>query len=266
MKPTINLSLLKSTVLAATAYLLSGLMASNAIATVVQFETAFGNFEVNLYDQRTPKTVANFLEYVNQGSYNNVIIHRSVSNFVIQGGGFTYGNGVLNRVDTLSPVENEPVFSSVKGSIAMAKIGGDPDSATSQWFFNLTDNSQVLDNQNGGFTVFGEITGDGMAIIEQIAALPVYTLHQNLPGVPLQNYDIQSNNLPDDSNYVIISSINIVDPATDSAANLTPPLNIGPPTVEPPASSGGGGSLAPFILAMAALSLFIRKKYSINGK
>ena len=69
----------------------------------------------------------------------------------------------------------------------MAKLGGDPNSATSQWFINLNDNSANLDAQNGGFTVFGEVIGDGMTVVDALAALPTFTVSGN-PNFPLNNY------------------------------------------------------------------------------
>ena len=157
------------------------LLATNALATIVEFDTSVGKFKVNLYDNRTPKTVSNFLNYVEQGDYQNVIIHRSVTDFVIQGGGYNFnGSMPLDVVTKRGEIENEPVFSNVRGTIAMAKIGGRPDSASSQWFFNLMNNSSILDPQNGGFTVFGEVMDDGMSIVDEIADVQIF----NLGGAP----------------------------------------------------------------------------------
>ena len=144
-------------------------------ATTVRMQTSLGDVDIQLLDSAAPATVANFLNYVNSGAYNNSFIHRSIPGFVVQGGGFAWsdaGNGVYG-IATNAPVVNE--FSSsrsnVRGTIAMAKVGGDPNSATSQWFFNLADNSANLDSQSGGFTVFGQVVGNGMAVIDAIAAL-----------------------------------------------------------------------------------------------
>jgi cyclophilin family peptidyl-prolyl cis-trans isomerase len=234
-----------------TAMLALGLLFSLAVnATVVQFQTNLGAFEVNLYDQRTPATVANFLEYVESGAYENVVIHRSVADFVIQGGGFVSTGGLpLGLVATNAAVANEPEFSNVRGTIAMAKLSGDPNSATSQWYFNLVDNSESLDPQNGGFTVFGEVVevvGGGMEIVDAIAALPVFNADGPLSSLPLQNYTAQ--NADDgvavtDEHLVLVTAIVVIDAAADTAAGLSPAENtlIDPPASPPPVSDGGGG-------------------------
>ncbi len=147
---------------------------------VVQFEfrTNPGVFDVQLYEAETPLTVANFLAYVTADRYADSFIHRSVANFVIQGGGFTYDGGPQS-VPAHAAVQNEPGISNVRGTIAMAKLGGDPDSATNQWFFNLQDNSGNLDNQNGGFTAFGQVLGTGMDVVDALAAVPTYDYSNN---------------------------------------------------------------------------------------
>lgn len=124
-------------------------------ATTVQIQTVMGDLEVNLFDKDTPATVANFLAYVNAGAYTDSIIHRSVPNFIVQGGGFKYNDAWPPVGIAQNPaVINEPLFSNVRGTIAMAKLGNNPNSATNQWFINLKDNSANLDRQNSGFTVF----------------------------------------------------------------------------------------------------------------
>jgi len=143
---------------------------------------------VELFDQpgagrtrTTPQTVANFLAYADEGRYANTIIHRRVTGFVTQGGGFSaptapYGGpgGAPTVIATKPPVVNEPGNTNIRGTIAMAKLGNNPDSATNQWFFNLADNSSNLDNQNGGFTAFGRVLGNGMAAVDSLAAVPTY--------------------------------------------------------------------------------------------
>ena len=106
-----------------------------------------------------PLSVNNFQNYVNNGSYTNTIIQRSVPNFVIQGGGFTVNNLAVGTIPSNAAVQNEFSLqrSNLRGTIAFAKVGGNPNSATNQWFFNLGNNSANLDNQNGGFTVFGQV-------------------------------------------------------------------------------------------------------------
>lgn len=141
-------------------------------ATIVRLETSLGLIEIELRPDVAPGHVQNFLQYVNDGDYNNSFIHRSVSGFIIQGGGFNYINEVFDFVPTDPPIANEFALSNTRGTVAMAKLGTDPNSATSQWFINLADNSANLDIQNGGFTVFGTVIS-GMDIADAIAALPV---------------------------------------------------------------------------------------------
>ena len=142
--------------------------------TIVRMETPLGKIDIELFDDTAPQTVANFLKYVNDGDYTNSFIHRSVPGLIIQGGGFTFVNNISAPIPADPPVINEFNHSNIRGTIAMAKFPDDPDSATSQWFFNLVDNSEALDTQNGGFTVFGQVIGDGMDVVDAIDALPVW--------------------------------------------------------------------------------------------
>ena len=159
-----------------------------AHATVVRMHTVLGDIDVLLFDSAAPATVSNFLTYVNSGAYANSFIHRSVPGFVIQGGGYTYNNGVV-AIPQNPPVVNEfsPSRSNLRGTIAMAKLGSDPNSATSQWFFNLANNASNLDNQNGGFTVFGQVVGNGMQVVDAIAALQRVNAGA-LPSIPCRSF------------------------------------------------------------------------------
>ena len=186
--------------------------------TVVRFTTNQSGSNnliyTELFDQAgpsrtrtTPLTAANFLAYANAGQYTNTFIHRSVPGFVVQGGGFTVTNaqpGIsIGNVTQFPAVVNEPkpagssVANNVRGTIAMAKLGSDPNSATNQWFFNLADNSfgpngldngrDGLDNQNGGFTVFGRVLGNGMAAVDAIAQVPRFGYSSPFDTIPLRN-------------------------------------------------------------------------------
>jgi peptidyl-prolyl cis-trans isomerase A (cyclophilin A) len=151
--------------------------------TVVRFETTLGDFEVQLFDDVTPLTVQNFLGYVEEGAYESSIVHRSVPDFVIQGGGFTTGptetfpETFPGKVPVHLPVRNEAGLSNVRGTIAMALdyVGDRPliNSATNEWYINLDDNARLDADE---FTVFGEIRGDGMDVVDAIAALEIYDL------------------------------------------------------------------------------------------
>jgi cyclophilin family peptidyl-prolyl cis-trans isomerase len=176
--------------------------------TLVRFDVnasaPYDKVYVELFDQAgdnrlrtTPATAANFLSYVDGGSYQNTFIHRSVPGFVAQGGGFTVTNGqsgiVIGSVTPSASVVNEPkpvgtsAANNVRGTIAMAKLGSDPNSATNQWFFNLADNSANLDTQNGGFTVFGRVLGSGMDAVDEMAKVPRFSYASPFDTVPLRN-------------------------------------------------------------------------------
>lgn len=158
-----------------------------AHATSVTIQTALGNVVVDLFEEESPNTVANFLNYVEDGDYSDSFVHRSVPGFVIQGGGFKWVNNAVEEVPTDAPIANEAGISNTRGTIAMAKRSGDPDSATSQWFINLADNSGELDGANGGYTVFGEVIS-GMNVVDAIAALQIWNAGGALSELPLIDY------------------------------------------------------------------------------
>ena len=160
--------------------------------SLVQLQTTGGNINMELLDPYTPATATNLISYVNSGAYNNSIQHRLAlsdgKKFVLQGGGFTFTNttgtnGAITAIATTPPVVNEPGITNTYGTIAMAKQGGDPNSATSQFFFNLGDNTANLDNQNGGFTVFSTITGSGMDVVQDYSAFPVVNQSATNPAL-----------------------------------------------------------------------------------
>jgi len=224
-----------------------------SFATVVEFETSQGTIEVNLFDNATPKTVANFLAYVEAGSYNTTVIHRSVVNFIVQGGGFTFDGSKLVKTATNAAVINEPLYSNVKGTIAMAKLGSSADSATNQWFFNMSDNSANLDYQNGGFTVFGQVI-TGMDVLTKIQALT------HCGSTPFDNYTsaqcANSASVAGFENFVSITNIDIKDITVDTASSLSP-VKIKPTNS---ADSSSGGALGFLSLLAGVMMLMFRKK------
>jgi len=158
-----------------------------ACATTVRMDTALGPIDIELYDTQAPQTVSNFLNYVRRGDYERSFFHRLIPGFVLQGGGFRLplvGGAV--KIPTDPPVVNEfsATRSNLRGTVAMAKLGGNPNSATNQWFVNLADNAgnctspqdNGLNCQNGGFTVFGRLTAPSLAIASAIAALPIISV------------------------------------------------------------------------------------------
>jgi cyclophilin family peptidyl-prolyl cis-trans isomerase len=163
---------------------LSGTFTDPEAESAVRVSTTLGDIDFILFDTATPATVANFMSYVSAGKYSDVAFHRSIGGFVIQGGGFK-GTGTgsdFTGVVTNPPVVNEPGIANVRGTVSMAKLGGDPNSATSQFFVSLGDNRSILDNQNGGFTVFGRVAGNGMVVAETINNLPTKTYNLYING------------------------------------------------------------------------------------
>ncbi len=202
-------------------------LTSQAHATIVEFQTSQGSFQVNLFDQTTPQTVSNFLTYVDAGVYTDSVVHRAVSNFIVQGGGYSFqGAWPLTELPTNTAVKNEAVYSNVRGTIAMAKKGGNINSATNQWFFNLNDNSDNLDRQNGGFSVFGQVIGDGMKVVDKIAQLDLCNF-ESLEGIPMVIDDDQTcadMNAPGLNNFVVVENITIIDSSEVTDSTLTPLL------------------------------------------
>ena len=150
--------------------------------TTVYLDTVLGGFSIELLDDIAPLTVANFLNYVNDGDFDGTFFHRAVTDFVLQ--------------------------------------GGDPNSATSQWFINLRDNSESLDNQNGGFTVFGRVTGSGMDVVDAIMEQPIFVFASPFESTPLINFTEGNDVRPE--NVVRLNSITVIDAMLTSAATAAP--------------------------------------------
>jgi len=184
--------------------------------TAVRWETNKGNIDLLLYPSLAPLAVANFMAYVNGGDYTDVFFHRHVSDFVLQAGGFAAKNNALATVDGRPAPLNEPGLSNLQWTIAAAKLGarstsafdaartayqnansglplsdeaigylGNPDSATTDIFINLNDNASNLDNQNGGFTVYGRVSNMTQATVTSIRELPVGNYGGALSSLPV---------------------------------------------------------------------------------
>ena len=152
----------------------------------IEMKTSQGMLIIELYQDKAPKSVENFLQYVKDGFFNGTVFHRVIHNFMIQGGGFTPD---MKQKDTRAPIQNEAKngLKNEAGTLAMARTGN-PHSASSQFFINLNDNG-FLDypGQDGwGYAVFGKVV-QGLDIVQKIARVPTANVgpHQNVPTTPI---------------------------------------------------------------------------------
>jgi peptidyl-prolyl cis-trans isomerase A (cyclophilin A) len=143
-----------------------------AAGTVVEVKTSMGSFKMEVYADKAPKTVENFLKYVDDKFYDGTIFHRVISDFMIQGGGFDKD---MNKKATRDPVVNEAkgALGNTRGTVAMARTS-DPNSATAQFFVNVKDNPRL--NYSGGpggdgYCAFGKVIS-GMDVVDKIKAVP----------------------------------------------------------------------------------------------
>lgn len=152
----------------------------------VEFKTSLGNFTVALDSKAAPKTVDNFLKYVNDKHYEGTIFHRVIQNFMVQGGGFDK-NMKQKPTRAPIPIESDNGLKNEVGTIAMARTS-DPNSATSQFFINVVNNERLNKPSfdGWGYTVFGKVI-EGMDTIEKIRAVAVTDRppHQNVPVTPV---------------------------------------------------------------------------------
>ena len=182
-----------------------------AVGTVVRFASSIGSFDTELLDVDAPQTVTAFLSDLTR--YDTSFIHRSIDDFMIQGGGFTVvdsgGTTVVDTVEPFTAPPNEflPENSNVRGTLSTAQIGGNVNSFTGQYFVNTVDNLHL---DSVPHTVFGRVVGTGMDVVDTINGLTTFNLvaefgESALTTVPLQNY----NNAvpPEVANFIVTSSI-----------------------------------------------------------
>lgn len=222
------------------------LLASTASAVeIVRMDIQIGavqyDLDLELYDSITPITVTNFLNYVDDGlgskRYDKSFIHRSVTDFVVQGGGYTFDPflggfdydpvtntypGGLQEVPADAAITNEFAdsgLSNVRGTISMARTS-DPDSATSQWFINQVDNTSL--DTGDGYAVFGRVLDDGITTVDLMAAAPILNfslLHGAFGELPLNNY-VSGDPIVQD-NLVRINTVTVIQrPVIESDTGL----------------------------------------------
>ena len=148
---------------------------------MIKLHTNHGVITLKLFADKAPETVANFIQYVKDGHYDNTIFHRVINDFMIQGGGMDVK---MTEKQTRAPIQNESYngLKNTRGTLAMARTNH-PNSATSQFFINTVDNDFLNKSQmNAGYAVFGKVT-KGMNVVDQITKVPTANMgmHQNVP-------------------------------------------------------------------------------------
>jgi len=193
----------------------------------VLLHTSQGDVTLELFPDKAPKSVANFLRYVREGFYAGTVIHRSIPGYLIQGGLYTR-DLEPKRTHTPVPSEANNGLSNLRGTVAVAR-GADPNSGTAQFFVNLVDNRRLdyAGNQSGltwGYAVFGKVV-KGMDVVDKIAALPTRALGPFAADVP--------------NPLVVIESASVIgDQAPASAASGAAPAAASPAPAEAPAKNG----------------------------
>ncbi len=267
---TMNIYLLKSVLIFLFALFALSQQNTAFAVQIVRLNLDYNNqphtMDIELFDTVTPQTVNNFLNYVNSGKYNGSFFNRTVPGFIIQTGGFTFrpptptsplrpiseNTGLATvPLENSSPVTNEFALTSmtnVRGTLAMAKLAHNPDSASNEWFINLADNRTNLDKQNGGFTVFGRVIDNGMSLADEISNFPIQTFAGSVLGpafgaLPVVNYDFTLFPPILKDNLVMITSANssIVRPILRFTPGFTPDGNNFPLDVP-----GDGGRVQTF--------------------
>jgi cyclophilin family peptidyl-prolyl cis-trans isomerase len=168
----------------------------SVVNMVTNLPAPYNSIPIELTNAATPDTVANFLHYITSGEFANTIFHRSVPGFIIQGGGYSNTGAMVSSFGAINGESSTATLTNTTGTIAMALSTG-PDSATSEWFFNLDNNNGTTSNPNldnssdgGPFTAFGIVIYNGLSTIDDIADLPTVNDEANgaWSNLPVQNY------------------------------------------------------------------------------
>lgn len=210
---------------------LTNLFADPDADSAMRLTTTAGAIDLLLYDGAVPATVTNFKNYASLGRYNGVCFHRSVSNDILETGGFI-GTGTANRFNRVvaeAPIANEFGFENIRGTVAMVTVPGDPNSATSQFAINLKDNRATLDYADGGRSVFGRITSTTLAVATTtINGYRKTTQNLLLDGstttTPFVNFPLNStSNTMDQTKLVKINSLASIPTLTYAVTGNTVP-------------------------------------------
>lgn len=193
----------------------------------VVLHTSQGDITLELYPDKSPKSVANFLQYVRDGFYSGTVFHRAIPGYLVQGGLYTRD---LQAKRTRSAIASEADngLSNLRGTVAVAR-GADPNSGTAQFFFNLVDNRRLdfVGNQSGltwGYAVFGKVI-KGMDVVDKMAALPTRGLGPFAGDVP--------------NPLIVIDSANVVGEEPANAPAATSPQQPAAPAAEPAKKATG---------------------------
>lgn len=197
---------------AVVALLLLAASPARADGPTVRFDTSVGDIDVRLFADDAPNTVATFLRYVASGAYDRSYFHRSVRDYVIQGGGYRLVDGRSAPIDELIADPDPFERSNQRGTLAVARRPGQPGVSTSQWFFNQADNA-ALDASADNYTVFGRVDDRaGLAVMDAVGDLPIIDGSGGQPGsafgeLPVRDY---AGGALTEANFVLVRSIRIV--------------------------------------------------------
>jgi len=238
---------------------------SGVQGSIARFDTVLGKFDVELRPDAAPQQVANFLGYAQRADYTGTFIHRSSSlglpgpNLIIQGGGYKLSADGPVHIAQQPPVPLEYNLPNSRGTIAAARTS-DLNSATSEWFINVADNSSTLGRSNGGgYTVFGRVLGSGMTVVDAIAALPRVNASGGDPSNPFSElpvHDFTSGNIGN-GNLVIVNSITPISmfPTGTASGAITFSANSSAASVVNASLSGSTLTLTPATVGNATVTV-----------